>query len=252
MTSVHPETGDQGPGVSEAAPITVACLDLAGTTVVDGDAVRTAFAEAIAALGIVSGTAAYDRAQARFLDSRGTSKLGVFRSLFDEARAQAANLAFQRSYDGLIDRRGLEPVPGAADALLRIRAAGVRVCLLTDFGRNTQARIVDTLGWWDHVDLTLCPEDVPRGRPLPDLLLTAALRLGVDDVRHIAVCGDTANAMLSGRRSGASIVAGVLTGAHDRDRLTAAGATHILPSIAALPDLLISTPVNDTLSADHG
>jgi phosphoglycolate phosphatase-like HAD superfamily hydrolase len=57
----------------------------------------------------------------------------------------------------------------------------------------------------------------------------------VDDVRHIAVCGDTANDMLSGRRSGASIVAGVLTGAHDRDRLLAAGATHILPSVTALP-----------------
>ncbi|TDB79842.1 HAD family hydrolase [Actinomadura sp. KC216] len=237
--------------MNEAAPITVACLDLAGTTVADGDTVRTAFAEAIATLGIVSGTAAYDRALARFHESRGGSKLAIFRSLFDEDRAQAANLAFGRSYDDLVDRRGLEPVPGADDALLSIRTAGIRVCLLTGFGRSTQARIIDTLGWWDRVDLTLCPADVPRGRPWPDLVLTAALHLGVDDVRHIAVCGDTANDMLTGRRSGASIVAGVLTGAHDRDRLLAAGATHILPSVAALPGLILPATVDDTMTADH-
>jgi phosphonatase-like hydrolase len=227
--------------VSGAEPITVACIDLAGTTVADGGAVETAFAEAIAALGIVSGTAAHDRAMARVRESRGGSKIEIFRSLFDEPRAQAAHLAFERSYDQLVDRHGLQPVPGAERALERIRGAGVRVCLLTGFGRRTQARVLDALGWWDRVDLTLCPEDAGRGRPWPDLVLTAALRLGADDVRHIAVCGDTANDMLTGRRSGASIVAGVLTGAHDRDRLLAAGATHVLPSVAALPDLVLAS-----------
>nr|WP_254714890.1 hypothetical protein [Actinomadura sp. NAK00032] len=99
--------------MTEAAPITVACIDLAGTTVADGDTAETAFAEAIATLGIVSGTAAFERAAARFHDTRGESEIGVFRSLFDEPRAQAAHLAFERSYGQLIDRRGLVPVPGA-------------------------------------------------------------------------------------------------------------------------------------------
>ncbi|WP_218004818.1 HAD family hydrolase [Actinomadura macra] len=241
--------------MSEAEPITIACLDLAGTTVADGDLVETAFAEAIAALGIASGTAAHERSMARVRESRGGSKIEIFRSLFDEARAQAANLAFQQSYDQLVDRHGLRPVPGADRAIERIRGAGVRVCLLTGFARSTQARILDTLGWWDRADLTLCPEDVARGRPWPDLVLTAALRLGADDVRHIAVCGDTANDMRTGRRSGASIVAGVLTGAHDRPRLLAAGATHVLPSVAAFPDLILAgapAPLDKALTADHG
>lgn len=233
--------------MSGAEPISIACIDLAGTTVADGGTVETAFAEAIAALGIVSGTAAHDRAMARVRESRGGSKIEIFRSLFDEPRAQAAHLAFERSYDQLVDRHGLRPVPGAERALERIRGAGVRVCLLTGFGRRTQARVLDALGWWDRVDLTLCPEDAGRGRPWPDLVLTAALRLGADDVRHIAVCGDTANDMLTGRRSGASIVAGVLTGAHDRDRLLAAGATHVLPSVAALPALVL----DDAAVPDH-
>jgi phosphoglycolate phosphatase-like HAD superfamily hydrolase len=44
--------------------------------------------------------------------------------------------------------------------------------------------------------------------------------------------------MLSGVRAGAGLVAGVLTGAHDRDALQAAGATHVLASVTGLPSLL--------------
>jgi phosphoglycolate phosphatase len=228
--------------VSGAARITLACLDLAGTTVADGDTFETALAEAIATLGVVSGTGAYDRAMAQARESRGRPKIEIFRRLFpaDEARARTANLAFERSYDSVIDRIGLSPMPGAEAALDKLAGAGVSVCLMTGFGRTTMGRILDTLGWWQRVDLAICPADVARGRPWPDLVLTAALRLNVDDVRHIAVCGDTDSDMLCGRRAGASVVAGVRTGAHDPERLRDAGATHIIDSIADLPDLVLS------------
>jgi beta-phosphoglucomutase-like phosphatase (HAD superfamily) len=103
--------------------------------------------------------------------------------------------------------------------------------------------VLDTLGWWDRIDLALSPEDVPRGAPWPDLILAAMLRLGVTDVREAAVVHDTASGILCGRRSGAGLVAGVLTGAHSADRLRRAGAMHLIPSIAQLPDLL--TPAGD-------
>ncbi len=52
------------------------------------------------------------------------------------------------------------------------------------------------------------------------------------------MAGDTGYDMLTGSRAGASVVAGVLTGAHDADRLRADGATHVLASVAELPALL--------------
>jgi phosphonatase-like hydrolase len=233
--------------VNGAERITIACLDLAGTTLVDGNAVETAFAEAIATVGVVPGTAAHARAMSRVREFRGRQKIEIFRTLFarDEALAQAANLSFERSYDLVVDRQGLNPVPGAESALERLRDAGVHVCLTTGFSRRTLGRILDTLDWWDRVDLALSPEDgdgAGRGRPYPDLILTAALRLGVDDVRHMAVCGDTENDILSGRRAGASILAGVLTGAHDKDQLRGAGATHVLGSVKEFPDLFLPLP----------
>lgn len=54
-----------------AERITLACLDLAGTTLVDGDAVETAFAEAIASAGVVPGTTAHARAMPQVREFRG-------------------------------------------------------------------------------------------------------------------------------------------------------------------------------------
>lgn len=72
-------------------------------------------------------------------------------------------------------------------------------------------------------------------------MLTALLRAEIDDVREVAVVGDTVGDMLSGRRAGASVVAGTRTGAHDEQALRDAGATHIVDSVADLPDLLLQS-----------
>jgi phosphonatase-like hydrolase len=229
--------------VDDTARITLACLDLAGTSVADGGVVEKAVAEALATQGVVPGTEVYGRSMARVHDARGQSKLAIFGEIFsDTDRARAANHSFERAYDSLIDRDGLTPIPGAEAAIDKLTESGVRVCLMTGLSRATLGRVIDTLGWWKRADLLICPDDAGgRGRPYPDMILTAALRLQVEDVRHIAVCGDTASDVLSGHRAGASIVAGVLTGAHDHRRLSSAGATHVLESISGLPELILRT-----------
>jgi phosphoglycolate phosphatase len=71
------------------------------------------------------------------------------------------------------------------------------------------------------------------------MVLGAFLRTAAaDDVRQMAVVGDTSYDMLSGVRAGAGLVAGVLTGAHDEDALRASGATQVLGSVAELPGAL--------------
>lgn len=227
--------------MTDTSAFTLACLDLAGTTVADDSMVERAFAEAIATQGIVPGTAAYAKAMVQVHRSRGLPKIDTIREIFpdNEPRAQAVNVAFERSYDSAIDRGGLAPLPGAEEAIDKLVGAGVRVCLVTGFSRGTLGRVLDTLGWRRRVDLVLCPDDAERGRPWPDLVLTAVLRLGIDDVRRVAVAGDTESDMRCGRRAGATVVAGVLSGAHSRERLLEAGATHILDDIAGLPGLLL-------------
>jgi phosphonatase-like hydrolase len=236
--------------VSSATPVTLLCCGLLGVTADDGGILERAFTEAFATQGIVPGTAAYARSMVHVHQTRGQSAVDVFRALFPDApgRAEAATLAFDRSYRLAVDRSGLAPMPGAAEALQQIRGSGVRVCFITGLSRGLLGLVLDTLGWWRQVDLVLCPEDAPRGYPWPDPMLCAMLRLGVTDVRETAYAGGTESGILCGRRAGAQIVAGILTGGHTRDRLQRAGATHLLGSFAELPNVLAAEgtgPVTD-------
>src|SRR5690606_3754088 len=191
---------DRGKGTG-MAPVTLACLDLAGTTIGDISMVERAFAEAIATQGIVPGTSAYARAMVHVHRSRGCPKIEVFRGIFpdNEVQAQAANLTFERSYLGAVERAGLVPLPGAVEALEKLRDAGVKIALITGLSKSTLGRVLSALGWADKLDLALCPEDAGRGRPYPDMVLTAVLRCGIDDVRQVALVGDSESDMLCGR-----------------------------------------------------
>ena len=223
-------------------PVSLVCCGLIGTMVTDGGMVDRAFTEAIATQGVVTGTAAYARCMAQVHQRRGEPAADVLQAVFpdSQARGQAAYLALDRSMWDAIGRMGVTPVPGAVAAVEKLASAGIRVCVITSFSRRVLNLVLDTLGWLDRIDLSLCPEDVPRGSPWPDPVLAAMLRLGVTDVRETAVASDTDSGILSGRRAGAGIAAGVLTGPHSGDRLRRAGATHLIPSVARLHGLLVT------------
>ena len=130
-------------------------------------------------------------------------------------------------------------IDGAAEAVTRLRENGIRVALTTGFSGATQEKLLAALGWQSLADLVLAPGEGVRGRPYPDLILTALMRLEVDGVTNVATLGDTSNDIESALRAGAAIAAGTLTGAHDEQRLRAAGATHVVGSVTAFADLIL-------------
>jgi phosphonatase-like hydrolase len=228
--------------VSDTSPVSLVCWDVVGAAVVDGSALERAFVEAIATQGVVTGTAAYVKAMVQFDRTRGWAPRDVIHSLFpeDEIRAQAANLAFERSFQAAVDRFGVLPLPGANDALAKLAAAGIKVCLMSCLSRPALSLIMERLAWWQRGDLILCADDVARGFPWPDLVLTAILRLGVADVRDVAVVAANESGVLSASRAGVGLVIGVLSDVHDGRRLRRAGATHLLADLGELPDLVAS------------
>ncbi|KMO80062.1 Phosphonoacetaldehyde hydrolase [Mycolicibacterium obuense] len=220
--------------------IQLAVIDMAGTTVADDGLVIEAFEAAAEAGGLPADGPRREHARQYVLDTMGQSKITVFRALFDdEATAQRANVAFEQAYASLIAAGRAEPIPGAADALGRLRNDGIRVALTTGFSPDTQAALLEALGWQDIADLVLAPGDGVRGRPFPDLILTALIRTGADSVQAVAALGDTANDVESALRAGCSIASGTLTGAHDERRLVAAGATHVVATVSDFADLLL-------------
>src|SRR5438477_396203 len=69
----------------------------------------------------------------------------------------------------------------------------------------------------------------------------ALVSRGPGEVREIAVASGTEHGVAAGRRAAARIIAGVLTGPHTAARMRLAGATHLIDSIAGLPDLVASS-----------
>jgi phosphoglycolate phosphatase len=220
-------------------PITVACLDMAGTTVADDGSVLAAFRAAAAEFGLTPGVPGYAEAIAFVQDTMGQSKIEVFRHLLgSEERAQRGNQVFEQSYAESVHAGLVTPLPGAVETITALRAAGIKVCLCTGFAPGTRDAVLDALGWRSLIDLALSPADAGRGRPWPDLPLTALLRLHGGAVNELAVVGDTAADVESGLRAGAGLVAGVTSGSASREALAAAGAPHILDSVTGLLPLV--------------
>ncbi|MFE2421521.1 HAD family hydrolase [Streptomyces hokutonensis] len=216
--------------------IRLVVLDMAGTTVADDGLVEEAFTAAARHLG-AEPAGMLDHVRA----TMGESKISVFRQLFGtESQAQEANKAFEAAYADLVGAGRVTALPDARETIETLKSQGRTVVLTTGFARATQDAILSALGWQDLADLALCPADAGgRGRPYPDMVLTAFLRTAAaDDVRQLAVVGDTSYDMLSGVRAGAGVVAGVLTGAHDAHALRTAGATQVLDGVGQLPGVL--------------
>lgn len=224
-------------GVDAVDTCALLCSDMAGTTVNDGTAVMDSFAAAVREMGLEG--AARDRAMDYALATMGQSKIEVFRAILGEEHgAVQANAVFEDAYLGAVRAGRVAPMDGAEELFAWCRVRSIPICLTTGFAPPTRDAILDRLGWGDRVDLVLSPVDAGRGRPFPDMILAAVLRLGITSVRQVAVVGDTSSDLWSGFRSGASVVAGVLTGPQPEAELRAAPHTHILASVADLPEVL--------------
>jgi phosphoglycolate phosphatase len=226
--------------VTDIPGITLACFGLVGTLVIDDGAIELAFAEAIATQGVVTGTSAFARSMAVVHRTRGQAPADVLRAVFpdNQPRAQAAQLTFDRALAGAVDRRVVQPVAGACETLAILAEAGCRICVLTIMPRRELTMLLQASGLRDVVTVALCADDVPRGCPFPDLALAAMLRTGVGEVGETLLVHGTAAGVECGRRAGAGLVVGVLTGPHPAARLQAAGATHVIESVADLPAVI--------------
>jgi phosphoglycolate phosphatase len=220
--------------------ISLVCFGLIGTLVDDGGIVEQSFAEAIATQGIVSGTSAYTRRMTQVYQARGHAPGELLRLLFpdNQARAQAAELAFGKAIADAMARTPVKAIPGAEKVLHELAGTGCRLCVMTTLPGRVLDNALDTVGWRHEFDASVSADDVLRGCPAPDMALQAMLRVGVGDVRELAMVAATGAGVECGRRAGARVSVGLLTGPHSVARLQAAGATRVIDSIAGLPGVL--------------
>jgi phosphonatase-like hydrolase len=211
-------------------------FDMAGTTIEDRGQVPTAFAETLAANGIVIGVDEITRV-------RGASKRLAIRNLLPPTAQEAAERIyneFRRNLAHAYTTAGVRAVPGADRVIADLRARGIKVALTTGFDRDIATLLLSSLGWTRNtVDVVVCGDDVDNGRPAPDMILLAMKLAGVSDAGQVANAGDTILDLESAARAGVKWNVGVLSGAHAREALERAPHTHILESVAELTKVFV-------------
>ncbi|MBV9960260.1 MAG: phosphonatase-like hydrolase [Acidobacteria bacterium] len=211
-------------------------FDLAGTTVKADSQVADAFVAALAEHGL--------EATAEQLSAvRGSSKREAVLSFVPDGPERerigaAVYLSFRRHLAHSYRVGGVEAIDGAEAVFRWLRERGVRVALNTGFDREITDLLLTALSWKEgFVDALVCGDDVRQGRPAPYLIFRAMEATGACSPRRVVNVGDTTLDLEAGDNACVGWNVGVLTGAHERERLSRAPHTHLLESVAALPSL---------------
>ena len=98
-----------------------------------------------------------------------------------------------------------QPMPGVTAAIALFERCGLRLAIASSSPRRLIDAVCDRLGL-DGIDVRCSAMDEARGKPAPDVYLTAARRLGVAPASCLAV-EDSLNGLVSARTAGMICVA---------------------------------------------
>lgn len=179
---------------------TAVLFDLDGV-LVDSEPIQLAvFRECLAEAGLELG--------AEELERRVVGEGATVAALLAEAglgeRAAAVDAAV---LERLLPRLAtVRPLPGAAGAVARARAAGHTVALVSSSRRAAVEAKLERCGLAGAFDAIVAREDAARLKPAPDPYLRAAELLGVEPAR-CAVIEDADKGLLAARAAGMTVVA---------------------------------------------
>ena len=221
-----------------AKPIRLVVLDVGGTLIEDHGEVPNAMHDALTKKGVPVSFAEIG-------EWRGASKRGMVRHFVElrtkpDAKREALIASIYDDFSKQVNAAyaDVRPIAGAEDCVRSLRAAGLLVATSTGFDRPLTDKIFAHLGWRDYFVATVTSDDVVDGRPSPFMLFHAMEAAHVDGVAEVVAVGDTPLDIQAGVNAGVRGVVGVYSGAASQERLRQEQYTHILPSVAQLPDLL--------------
>jgi HAD superfamily hydrolase (TIGR01509 family) len=148
--------------------------------------------------------------------------------------AESSAWAWQWVLDRL--HEGFQPLPGSVNLLRALQARGVPLAIAS----NAIASYIDDalagLGLLEYFPVRVSADDVPQGKPAPDVYLTAASRLEKDPRRCLAI-EDSRVGLQAACAAGLRVI--VVPGSHDHQN-GFHGAWRIYPSLEEVSDELDS------------
>lgn len=171
-------------------------------------------------------------AEIRALDGRRAADIiaALFGDL-DEAAIAALAHGREEAYRQALPTAELPPVPGVEAFLAWLGARGVPRVLATSATPANVEVVVGRLGLEAAFEARVTAADVTRGKPDPEVYLTAAARVGSDPARCLVV-EDALPGVAAARAAGCRVLG--LTTSEDATALRAAGADWTAPDFGFL------------------
>jgi phosphonatase-like hydrolase len=129
---------------------------------------------------------------------------------------------------------------GVSDTFQRLQEKGIQIAVNTGFDRAITGALLERVGWRQNglIDVSVTSDEVPRGRPFPDMIFKAMALTHVFEPQLVAKVGDTQSDMEEGTAAGCSFVIGITSGAFSRERLLQTPHTHLIDTIPEVIDVL--------------
>jgi phosphonatase-like hydrolase len=217
--------------------IQLVVFDIAGTTVRDTGLVAKAFIDAFNEFNIDVPVITVNQVM-------GFRKKDAIRMLLpnkNEELAEEIHDAFTRNMLHVYQHDPeLQPLPYAEAVFQQLQQLGIKVALNTGFTRIMTNTILQRLEWNTpgKIDIVVCSDEVPEGRPYPFMIKTIMRELEVADSKAVVKAGDTKVDVEEGRNAGCGLVVSVTTGACTRTELELYKPDRIIDSLSELPALL--------------
>ncbi len=129
---------------------------------------------------------------------------------------------------------------GVSDTFRILQANNIKVVVDTGFDRMITNTLLKRMGWINDelIDGSVTSDEVPRGRPYPDMIFRAMELTGVRDISKVAKVGDTVSDLQEGNAAGCGLVVGVTTGAFSKEELMKEEHTHLIEQIPEMLQIL--------------
>lgn len=220
-----------------AASWKLVVLDMGGTLIADHGEVPEAMLGAFARHGIAV-------TPEEFSAWRGASKRRMVQHFVELRGPQTGRPALiEAIYNDFITTASkayanVQPIAGAETVLRELQAMKLLLATTTGFDRPLATAILSRLGWQHYFAASITSDDVSDGRPAPFMLFRAMEAAHINDTAEVMAVGDTPLDLQAANNAGLGAVIGVWSGAATQERLRQERSNVLLPSVAALPELI--------------
>jgi phosphonatase-like hydrolase len=130
---------------------------------------------------------------------------------------------------------------GVTHTFKKLKEKGIKIALDTGFNRPITQAVLGRMGWHEEnlVDVSIASNEVPKGRPFPDMIYKAMALTKVPDAKYVAKVGDTISDLEEGTSAGCGFVIGVTSGAFSYEALAKGPHTHLISRVSEVLNIVV-------------